>query len=221
MEKEHDFPDHLLLGPGLLDPLTTLRTDALHLLKALRLVLNDVEDLIAKFFYQFRGVDGSNSLYHAASKIFLDPLKGGRWLGLEFVCLELDPVFAVFFPGSLCSDPFAGRHCGESAQHGNRLFASLHLHLEDAEPVLFIMKGDPLHLTAQRIIGTTRDRFVVRFFAESSAWRHWLRWHGNEFPPILRSVKIAYGMRGGTRNDCLPSLSRIIPTATHTEFLPR
>ena len=172
MEKEHDIAYHLLFSPGLLDTLAPLCADTLHLLETLRLVLDDVEDLLPELFHELRGIDGADSLDHSAPEVFLDSFQRGWRLGLEMMSLQLDTMVAVFLPGSLGGDPFAGSHRGEGTENGHRFLAPLDLDLKDAEAGLFVVEGHAFHLTAQGIVRTAGDRFIVRLLPEGAAAVH-------------------------------------------------
>ena len=57
VEEEHDLPDGLLIRPGLSDAPPAARSDALHGFQAGRVLLDDLEDLLAEFLHQLSGVD--------------------------------------------------------------------------------------------------------------------------------------------------------------------
>jgi hypothetical protein len=48
VQEDHDLADHLLLGPGGRDAAGSHLTDAVHLLQAIRLCLDDIEHLVAE-----------------------------------------------------------------------------------------------------------------------------------------------------------------------------
>src|ERR1039458_10631409 len=69
MKEHHDVADDLLLGPGRFDPSSSLGSNAFHFLQADGVVLDDVEDLLAKLIHQFPGVSRPDALDHAAAQV--------------------------------------------------------------------------------------------------------------------------------------------------------
>ena len=60
LEKDHDFPNHLLLGPGLSDAFLTFWTDTFELEQPVRVLFDDVEDCFTKSTDQFPGKVGTD-----------------------------------------------------------------------------------------------------------------------------------------------------------------
>jgi hypothetical protein len=133
----------------------------------------------------------------------------------------LDAVVLVTFPSSLGGDPFSGNDRGKAAQHGNGLLAPQDLHLQDAKSVLLVMKGHALDLPAQRVVGSSGHRLIVRLLSERSARGHGLSCHGIEYTPILRPMKIADGVEGGAGDDGGSFHGISISAATYSEAFPR
>ena len=77
VQEHHDLADHLLLGPGVGDPLRPHLADADHLAQPFRLGLDHVEDLLAERPDQLAGVDRADAPDHARAEILLDALDGG------------------------------------------------------------------------------------------------------------------------------------------------
>src|ERR1035441_4765708 len=90
MKEHHDVADDLLLGPGRFDSSAPLGPNAFHFLQADRIVLDDVEDLLAELENQFPGVNRPDALDHAAAQVLLDALVGGRGRAVEKLSAELE-----------------------------------------------------------------------------------------------------------------------------------
>jgi len=74
VEEDHDLANDALFLPCVLDAAPPLGADPRHLLEAGGLVLDNVENLIAKARDQLLRVNGSDPLDHPAREVFLDAL---------------------------------------------------------------------------------------------------------------------------------------------------
>ena len=81
------------------DPLGS-NHNARHFAKAIRLGLDDVEDLLPEGLDHLLGVDRADASDHPGAQIFLDPVDRTRRRGLQKPRLELLTVGAIV-------DPFA------------------------------------------------------------------------------------------------------------------
>src|ERR1700730_2555726 len=90
---------------------------------------------------------------HPGAEIFLDPLDR-RWLrSLEERGFELDTVRAVVDPGSARLDELAGRDHRGVAEDGDHVALAAGFDTQDAEAILRVVEGDPLHHTGQTSVG--------------------------------------------------------------------
>ena len=78
VQEHHDLADHLLLGPGISDPLRPHFPDAGHLAQPFRLGLDHVENLLAERPDQLAGIDRADAPDDARAQILLDALDRGR-----------------------------------------------------------------------------------------------------------------------------------------------
>ena len=121
VQEHHDLADHLLLGPGVGDPLRADPPDAGHLAQPFRLRLYDIEDLLAERPHKLAGVDRADPPDHAGAEILLDALDRRRRVRADETRLELLPVGAVVDPFARGGDPLPGRHHGGVADHGDQV----------------------------------------------------------------------------------------------------
>ena len=104
LQKDHDLPDDLLLGPGPGDPVLALRTDALKLRQPLGLALDYVEDRSSEGLDQFFGKVRADTLDHPRSEVLLNALDGTRRDHPQLMCPELQAVVSVVRPLPLALD---------------------------------------------------------------------------------------------------------------------
>ena len=95
VQEHHNLADHLLLGPGIGDPLRPHLPDAGHLAQAFRLGLDDVEHLLAERPDQLAGVDRADAPDHPGPEVFLDALDRRRRRDPQEARLELLTVGTV------------------------------------------------------------------------------------------------------------------------------
>src|SRR5204863_9740618 len=76
MQKDHDLSDHLLRPPGIDNPRRPHGTNPVHLAEAVRRVLDEVKDLVAKGLDELPGVDGPDAANHARCEVRLNALAG-------------------------------------------------------------------------------------------------------------------------------------------------
>src|ERR1035441_482085 len=119
VEEHHDLADDLLLRPGFLDALAALGADAVYVLQAGGLLLDDVKNLLAELLHQLPGVYGANALDHPAAQILLDALPGGGRGTVEHVGAELEAKLPVLDPASLGGHPLPGTDRSQGADHGD------------------------------------------------------------------------------------------------------
>ena len=89
VQEHHDLPDRLLLGPGRNDPLGPHRADAVYFPQALRVCLNDVEDLLTESLYHLFRIDRANAPDHSRGEVLLYSLRRGGRRRLQKPRLEL------------------------------------------------------------------------------------------------------------------------------------
>ena len=140
VEEHHDFADDFLLGPRFLNAMAALRPDAVHVLQPGGLLLDDVENLLAEFYDQLLGVNGTNALNHAAAQIFLDALLRGRRSAVEHVSAELEAKLLVLDPASLGGHPLPSADGCQGADHGDQVAVPFGLHLEHGPSVLLVVE---------------------------------------------------------------------------------
>ena len=144
VQEHHDLADHLLLGPGVGDPLRPHLADAGHLAQTLRLALDHIEDLLAERPHQLAGVDRADTPDHARAKILLDAFDRGRFRGADEARPELLAVGAVVHPFSGARNPLPGRHHGGVADNRDQVAMPPRPGPEHTEAVLWIVEGDAL-----------------------------------------------------------------------------
>ena len=149
VQKQHDLPNHLLLGPARDDPLRALRADAGHLTKAIGLLLDDVEHGFAEGAYKLLRIDRPDAADHAGAEIFLDPLDRRRRRSLEERGSELDAVRAVVDPGPARLDELAGRDHRGMADDGDEIALAAGFDAQHAEAVLGVVERDPVDQPSQ------------------------------------------------------------------------
>jgi hypothetical protein len=79
VQEDHDLADRLLIRPGGDDALGPLRADAVDLVQAFGLLLDDFEHRLAERPDQFLGVDRADAPDHARGEVLLDALGGRGW----------------------------------------------------------------------------------------------------------------------------------------------
>ena len=149
VQEHHDLADHLLLGPGVGDPLRPHPADAGHLAQPFRLRLDDIEDLLAERPHKLAGVDRADPPDHARAEILLDALDRRRRGRADETRLELLAVGAVIDPLAGGGDPFPRRHHGGVADHGDQVAMPPRPGPQHAEAVLGIVEGDALDQPGQ------------------------------------------------------------------------
>ncbi len=100
VQKDHDLPHRLLLGPGGENAGSANRPDAVDLVQPVRRRLDDVEDLLAEGAQELPGVGRADAPNHAGREVFLDAVGRGRGRCAQEPCLELLAVGPIV-------DPFA------------------------------------------------------------------------------------------------------------------
>ena len=158
VQKHHDLADDLLLGPGAGNSLRSNRADAVNLLQTTRLRLDRVEHLLAERPDEFLRVDGTDPADHSRTEVFLDALDRRRRGGLEKPRPELLSVGSVVDPFARRGDPLARRDRRRLPDDGHEIAMPARLGSENAEPVLFVVEGDPLDQTGQQFL-RSRLRF--------------------------------------------------------------
>ena len=98
MQKDHDLPHDLLLGPSVGDPVGANRPDTRHFAKSVGLGLDDVEYLVRERLDQFLRVNRPNAAYHARAQIFFDTVDRTRRRRLQKPRPELLAVRVVVGP---------------------------------------------------------------------------------------------------------------------------
>ena len=125
-------------------PLAALWADAVHVLQAGGLLLDDVENLLAELLHQLLRVNGADALDHAAAQILLDALPGGGRGAVEHVGAELEAKLPVLDPAALGGHPLPGADRSQGADHGDQVAVPFGLHLEHRPAVLLVEEGDAL-----------------------------------------------------------------------------
>src|SRR5208282_267990 len=182
MEEDHDLADDLLLGPGPFDPASPLRPDAVHLLQAGRIVLDDVEDLLSELVHQLPGIDRPDALDHAAAEVFLNALLCGWGRALEQFGAELEPEIPVADPPAFRRYPFTRIDGGQRANHRDLVSMALGLDLEHRKAVLLVEERDALNQAGQ----TLGRRGRVRLQSDAFAGREHLSLEAADTVVILR-----------------------------------
>jgi hypothetical protein len=158
VQKQHDLPNHLLLGPARDDPFRALRADAGHLTKATRLLLDDLEHGFAKSADELLRIDRPDTADHAGAEIFLDPLDS-RWRrSLQERGFELDAMRAVVDPRPARLDELAGRDHRRMADEGDEIALAAGFDTQNAEPVLGVVECDPVDQPSQDLGRGARPR---------------------------------------------------------------
>ncbi len=96
------------------------RTGPMPSMQAIRLRLDDVEDLLAEGPQQLLGIDWANAADHSRGEVLLDTLDRRGRRGLEEPGLELLTVSAVVDPVAGSRDPLPGRDHGSMANQANQ-----------------------------------------------------------------------------------------------------
>ena len=160
MQKQHDLPNHLLLGPALDDPFRALRADAGHLTKATRLLLDDLEHSFAKGADELLRIARPDTADHAGAEIFLDPLDR-RWRrSLQERGFELDAVGAVVDPASACLDELAGRDNRGMTDEGDEIALAAGFDTQNAEAVLGVVERDAVDQPRQELGRSARPGWL-------------------------------------------------------------
>lgn len=120
------------------------RQPAVNVLQSTGLLLDDVENLLAKLAHQFLGVDRADALDHAAPQILLDAFLGGRRSAGEHDGAELETKLAVLDPASFGGQPFSGADGRKRANDGDQVAVPLGFDLEHAKTVLLVKEGNAL-----------------------------------------------------------------------------
>jgi len=112
LKKHHDLPHHLLLRPCAGHPFLAFRSDAFQLQQTLRLLLDDVENLLAEGADQLFREVRADALDHPGPEVLLDAFQGAGRDDPQVLGLELKTVLAVVGPGAGALDIFPGRDGG-------------------------------------------------------------------------------------------------------------
>ena len=83
------------------------------------------------------------------AEILLDPLQGGGGGGLQEMRLELEPVIAIVQPDPGRGDPLPCRDHRRMADRGHEVPVPTRLDAQNAESVLRVVEGDPLHQSCE------------------------------------------------------------------------
>ena len=159
LEEEHDFPNHLLLGPAGGDALPPQRADALDLLQSLGRLLDDLKHRLTEGGDQSLGVLGADSLDHAAGEVTLDTGETGWRCHLEKRRAKLQTVVAMVIPPASGVDGLAGLDQRGLADQCHRVAPAPGLDPEHAKAILGVMEGHPFDQPGQ---GLAVFLFVVR-----------------------------------------------------------
>ncbi len=128
------------------------RTDAVHLLQAIRLCLDDIEHLVAEGAQELLGIDRANAGDHSRGEVLLDALDRCRSGGFEEPGFELLTVGAVVDPVAARCDPLAGRDRRSMADQGDQLAVATGLDPDDAKAILGVLVGDALDQSGERLV---------------------------------------------------------------------
>src|SRR5262249_52812844 len=142
MQKHHDLTDHLLLGPSSHDAACAHGANAINLAQAIRLRLDDVENLLAEGAQELLGVDRADAANHPRRQIPFDSLDRCGRRGLEEPGLELLAMRAVVKPLARRGDPLASGYGGGMANYSDKVAVATDLHPDDAKAVLRVLIGD-------------------------------------------------------------------------------
>lgn len=166
MEKDHDFANDFLFSPGVFDAFAAAGPDAVDFFEALREVLDDAEDFLAKLLDELLSVFGSDPFNHAAAEIPLDAFAGGGRNRAEFLGAEFEAVVFVVDPVTLGGEPFAGSDGGEGTDDGNEIAATLGFDLENSKSGFITKERDAFDETSDRF-----DGLLVRLILAGSSLR--------------------------------------------------
>ena len=98
LQKHHDLPDGLLIGPAGGDSLDPLGADADECAQSLGGSLDNIEDLLTERLDQLLGEVRADASDHAAAKVLLDPIEGAGRHDLQEGRPELHAVLSVVIP---------------------------------------------------------------------------------------------------------------------------
>src|SRR6516165_10719565 len=145
VQKDHDFPHRLLLGPGGEYAGGANWPDAVDLAQPVRCCLDDVEHSLAEATNQLLGVYGADTPDHARREISLDAVSRGWRRRAQKARPELLTVGAVIDPFARSCDPLACRNSCCMANHGYHVAMAACFGAQNAKAVLGVMVGYPLN----------------------------------------------------------------------------
>ena len=151
VQKHHDLPDDLLLGPGVGDAFGAHPADAGHLAQPFRLRLDDVEHLLTERPDHLPGIDRPDAADHAGAEVFLDTLDRRGLRGAHKARLELLTMGAVIDPFPRCGDPLPGRDHGSVADDRHEIAMAACLDAQNAKPVIGIVERHSLDEASQNL----------------------------------------------------------------------
>ena len=168
MQKDHDLSDHLLRPPGIDNPRRPHGTNPVHLAEAVRRVLDEVKDLVAKGLDELPGVDGPDAANHSRGEVLLNALDGRRRRRPQKARAELHPVRPIVgpFPGG--RDPLARRDGRRIADHRRQVPVTAGLHAQHAKSVLLVVEGHPFDETRQNFSVSRPDLGTISSLSFSS-----------------------------------------------------
>ena len=151
LQEKHDVLDFLLLLPALFDLLDPHFPDPGNRIEPVRVGLDDLKGVLAKFLDDLLRVLRADALDQAAAKVFLDPEYSGRQCLLECLHGELPAVFRIHPPASAKLQNGSHMDIRHGADNGHKVRISLHAALDDRVAVLSILICDSFHYTAKMI----------------------------------------------------------------------
>ena len=167
VQKDHDFPNGLLFGPGGENAGRANRPDTVDLAQPIRSGLYDFEHLLAKGANEFFGVDRPHAADHAGREVFFDAVGRSWWRCAQEPRLELLTMGAVVDPFAGGRDPLAGGNGCGIANHGDDVTMPARPGAQNAKTILGVVVGYSLDQTRQHFLGR-RFRLARRFGAALS-----------------------------------------------------
>src|SRR5262249_31797605 len=151
VQEDHDLAHDLLLGPSCGDAAGADGTDAVHLLQAMGLRLDDVEYLLAEGAQQLLGVNRADAADHSRREILFNPFGRGGCGSLEKARLKLLAVGAIINPVARGCNPFASRNHGGMSDQGHEFTMTARLDPKNAKAVLGILIGHTLDQSGEHL----------------------------------------------------------------------
>ncbi len=146
LQKDHDLPDFLLLGPGPFDHFDSFSADTLYFRQPIHLLLDHLKGFLAEFFHNPFGHYRADALDKPGTQIFSNAIDGSRDLRMVVGYLELLAVSGVMHPFALHGDDLPHRRGRYVSHHGHQSSVAIHLYLGDGEAGLHAGVGDFLYL---------------------------------------------------------------------------